>query len=628
MFELFVVDKCSAMSLLDPTSKVPLYPLIIEEIGGDNIGEDGEVAVPSFYLKDDCNDTNKNCTHHMHLTFWMEAHTLTCLKHGVFQSSVDDVYAESISTLLDDENSSNITNNLDIVKRYIADTEICNYITSDGTIINSSDNIIGGYRIIYCIGTSGLTSASDSQLETTAKIVSSALLKSKNMSSAATSNQIQTNTSSSSGRGWLHYPKAIAQKVSSGINYILGDDSGIPTANWEQQTEDLDDVTDSLKNVLANDIIPPSTLHSAEVDDNLLTRKRLEGKPTAMRDDTLSNTSQVISVAVLASTCERLLAFSQQQTAESSGDEFFTLGGSHGDVERVMLYRDGFGTCSLGSFCRQAGSHYIKDQSIASSISHAREKLKRIGKILSNVSEKEVHLIELILIQSNYAVIEKDIISIFPRGVPSDFETSEADHALFQIHVTKMTIQSRITRLEQTANVAKQNAVRAQRNKMTKLAMVHMRRRKAALEELDRCSEILANLDASELRLERAKSDVQVVQSYKLLKTALQDVRQTSGIDHETVEELFEGIREEMDEMVDLGSEAVIPDDAIDEDELNKEFLALELECKNDEEVSVDVKPQTNAEEKQLSDEGKVEQQDREQNEVPDSEVSDEAALA
>ena len=163
---------------------------------------------------------------------------------------------------------------------------------------------------------------------------------------------------------------------------------------------------------------------------------------------------------------------------------------------------------------------------------------------------------------------------------------------------------------------------------MTKLAMVHMRRRKTALEELDRCSQILANLDASELRLERAKTDVQVVQSYKLLKTALQDVRETSGIDNESVEELMEGIREEMDEMVDLGSEAVIPDDAIDEDELNKEFLALELECKKEEEVSADVEPQPEEKQAVSDNEGKVEQQDKEQSVVKDSEVSNEAVLA
>ena len=104
-------------------------------------------------------------------------------------------------------------------------------------------------------------------------------------------------------------------------------------------------------------------------------------------------------------------------------------------------------------------------------------------------------------------------------------------------------------------------------------------------------------------------------------------IRETSGIDNESVEELFEGIREEMDEMVDLGSEAVIPDNAIDEDDLNKEFLALELECKNDEEVSVDVEPQPE-EKRAVSDEGKVEKQDREQNEVQDPEVSNEAVLA
>ena len=76
-----------------------------------------------------------------------------------------------------------------------------------------------------------------------------------------------------------------------------------------------------------------------------------------------------------------------------------------------------------------------------------------------------------------------------------------------------MTIQNRMVHLEHDANVAKGNAVKAQRKDMTKLSLVHMRRRKAALEELDRCATIPTNLDASELRLERAKNDVQIVQS-------------------------------------------------------------------------------------------------------------------
>ena len=77
--------------------------------------------------------------------------------------------------------------------------------------------------------------------------------------------------------------------------------------------------------------------------------------------------------------------------------------------------------------------------------------------------------------------------------------------------------------LEQDVNVAKRNTIKAQRNDMTQLAMVHMRRRKAVLEELERCASILTNLDSSKLRLERARNDVQLVQSYTLLKTALQE---------------------------------------------------------------------------------------------------------
>ena len=60
---------------------------------------------------------------------------------------------------------------------------------------------------------------------------------------------------------------------------------------------------------------------------------------------------------------------------------------------------------------------------------------------------------------------------------------------------------------------------------MTQLAMVHISRRK---ESWRRWNDV-ANLDASELRLKRAKNDVQIVQSYTLLRTALQDIRTTNG---------------------------------------------------------------------------------------------------
>jgi hypothetical protein len=172
---------------------------------------------------------------------------------------------------------------------------------------------------------------------------------------------------------------------------------------------------------------------------------------------------------------------------------------------------------------------------------------------------------------------------LFPGGIPSGLEvssSSKSDHALYQIHVTKLATHNRIRRLEKDAETAKKNALSYQKKKMTKVALVHMRRRKAALDEIERCAAILENLTAGELRLERAKGDVQLVQSYTQLKEALQDVRKSSGMENEDVEELMNDIREEMElANSDALTEAVYNSDAIDEDELYEEFRMLELEC-------------------------------------------------
>jgi hypothetical protein len=109
-----------------------------------------------------------------------------------------------------------------------------------------------------------------------------------------------------------------------------------------------------------------------------------------------------------------------------------------------------------------------------------------------------------------------------------------------------------------------------------------MKRRKAATDELERCASLLSNLDASELCLQRAKDDVQLVQTYAVLKTALQDIRTSSdgiGVGSVDVEELMLDIQEEM-EATQFGSlcvDAIGPD--VDEEELNAEFRQLELEC-------------------------------------------------
>jgi len=160
--------------------------------------------------------------------------------------------------------------------------------------------------------------------------------------------------------------------------------------------------------------------------------------------------------------------------------------------------------------------------------------------------------------------------------------SSKSDDALYQIHVTKIATHNRIRRLEKDAETAENNALSYQKKKMTKVALVHMRRRKAALEEIERCTAILENLTAGELRLERAKGDVQLVKIYNQLKEALRDVRKSSGMENEDVEELVSDVCEEMElANSDALTEAIYNSDAIDEDELYEELRMLELECEN-----------------------------------------------
>jgi len=158
--------------------------------------------------------------------------------------------------------------------------------------------------------------------------------------------------------------------------------------------------------------------------------------------------------------------------------------------------------------------------------------------------------------------------------------SSKSDDALYQIHVTKIATHNRIRCLEKDVETAENNALSYQKKKMTTVALVHMRRRKAASEEIERCAAILENLTAGELRLERAKSDVQLVKSYSQLKEALQDVRKSSGMENEDVEELVSDVCEEMElANSDALTEAIYNSDAIDEDELYEELRMLELKC-------------------------------------------------
>ena len=356
----------------------------------------------------------------------------------------------------------------------------------------------------------------------------------------------------------------------------------------------------------------------------------------------------LISIAVVAYACRHLLTFAQNVISSRCGTEgvskdddddvgigraanecnidystfFVPMPDGDGVAPRILMHREGWDACSFGMFCRKAGSYFASFNSrVAATCAAATaaspctvstmtewQTLAQYGKILSGMTREEVDLLAMTLCKSNFAHVEKDIIILFPGGIPVDDYShhlpvvtttptliSSSDFALFQIHVTKISIQTKIVRLERDANVAKNNAIKARRDdkETTELALMHMRRRKVALDELERCSSLLSNLDACELRLERARDDIRLVQSYAYLRTALQDVRKSrdevligSNSTYEDVEELMLVIREEMDEVNEMNREmnrimTIDRYDEIDEAELNEEFRRLELECES-----------------------------------------------
>jgi hypothetical protein len=487
--------------------------------------------------------------------------------------------------------NNNENDNFDMVKGIICG-DSCAYVAINGNINNDSSNIDKQYKTAICRQGKGerdgaLPLISNDQVETigrfAAQFVNNANSQ-RNQQLGGESNTANVNNNDQNDSGWFRSPIKVAKKVSSVINYAIDsalnmyDDGNYFAATGDGlEGEDVDDAKtdniDSWRKISFDD----------DMDDE--TARKKGGTVSACRvDEAIDFSNDVISISAVAITCRHLLQFLQTFHADDASSDIFLLHDHRGQVDRIMLERNGWASGSLGSLCRQAGEYFI----VNGREDNASEKEQFIqcgvGKLLSSISTEGVDLLAATLCQSNHAITEKSTITLFPGGITSYLEqpTTKTDHALYQIHLTKIATQSRITRLEKDAETAKKNALSYQNKKMTKVALVHMRRRKAALEEIERCAAVLDNLSAGELRLERAQGDVQLAQNYKLLKEAFQDVRKSSGMENEDVEDLMNDIREEMElANCDALAEGIYNSDAIDDDELNEEFRTLELECEN-----------------------------------------------
>lgn len=547
----------------------------------------GSLSDLSKYIGPSGSEENDNDVH-KRSQFWLESHTLCCVKRSSFHSSAEQTFRMTMppSMLV---NNNNENDNFDMVKGIICG-DSCAYVAINGTI-NDSNTMNKQCKTAICRQGKGerdraLHLMSNDQVETIGRCAAQFVnnVNSQRHQQLGESNTANVNNNDQNDSGWFRSPIKVAKKVSSVINYAIDsalnmyDDGRYFAATGDGiEGEDVDDAktdnVDSWRKISFDD----------DMDDE--TARKKGGTVSACRvDEAINFSDDVISISAVAITCRHLLQFLQTFHADDASSDIFLLCDHRGQVDRIMLERNGWASGSLGSLCRQAGEHFILNEKEDNASEKEQFIQCGVGKLLSSISTEGVNLLAATLCQSNHAIIEKSTITLFPGGITSDLEqpATKTDHALYQIHLTKIATQNRITRLGKDAETAKKNALSYQNKKMTKVALVHMRRRKAALEEIERCAAVLDNLTAGELRLERAQGDVQLVQNYKLLKEAFQDVRKSSGMENEDVEDLMNDIREEMElANCDALAEGIYNSDAIDEDELNEEFRSLEMECEN-----------------------------------------------
>ena len=387
--------------------------------------------------------------------------------------------------------------------------------------------------------------------------------------------------------------------------------------------ESDDDVSSSdVRRMLAMDVAstPDIALDGGVERGTTTTEVEFFGMGRSTDDD---EEEEAIDLEGVASACRHLLAFARLLVdgggeEEGGGDDRSSLfvprvrirhharGCGDAASGRVMMLngttagRDG--DCSFGSLCRRAGGRLLRgattttttDDGDRGGVTHdydsndeSAEERRRVGEILEGVSEEDADLLVRTLVESGRARIEGNVLTMYPGGVPADRvganvrSSSTTDEALFRIHVTRIALRERMARLERDADVAGEDAVRSRASgKAGSSALAHMRRRKLALAESERCASVLVNLDASELALERAEDDADVVRSYASARDALRALRESGGLDGDGVDDLMADMKDEMDEMAIClpGGE----EDAHDDDELNDEFRRLELECEAD----------------------------------------------
>ncbi len=278
--------------------------------------------------------------------------------------------------------------------------------------------------------------------------------------------------------------------------------------------------------------------------------------------------------------------FYEQLTTVIAREE--SVGSSKSVMNGIILNRTGDGKLSFLVFCHEAGLAATSYSSLEQlSLHHS---ICDVGRILENISlGTSLELLLLTLLETNNAIVSTNggTIVLIPSSSPSyhsdvvkekdSYAVNDVDIAAFKLSSTIQSLDRRINSLSDQSEALKKRALSSKQAGNTNIAIMHMKRRQILVNEIDRCSSSLLNLEAGLHSLKRAHSDVQILKAYDLMNSTMKLMREETSLSHveEVMDEFHEGNEELQLVQESLGIPSSTHDPFCDIDDLEKELKAL-----------------------------------------------------
>ncbi|GFH57908.1 hypothetical protein CTEN210_14384 [Chaetoceros tenuissimus] len=431
--------------------------------------------------------------------------------------------------------------------------------------IKESDSLLAKFSALSLKSETKTSSTSDNIYEAFAQIIANEILQEKSC-------LFPSNTSEIQNKSMVKLPGMIFGKAKSAIksfmaSYDLTEDStmkNIDNANVDEDDDANAEFDDS--------IIDEDDAGAYSSDAQISKGPKEESRNS---DHIVSQEDYIWNIRLLIESYKLILSHVEAVIADQrkNGDDDGLTTTKSDDVQSnapssgILLDRYGIGPRSFLQICRNAGT---EKSTILQHLSHG----------------PALEIILHMLLATNKAKLtpDKDIIILFPTFVTKDslssneiqVEGNESDIAIFKLNHAIQSLEKRIEVLSKRSTDAQKKALECKnKSNNVKLALIHMKRHKAFLKEIENCAGILLNLENGLNSIRRAKNDIEMISVYELMKSSMKTLRE--DIDSDRVEDIMDELKENKDELDALHDSlhASSGDIGVSNDELEKELLEL-----------------------------------------------------